>query len=211
MMSVRLNPPPGWPPAPPRWTPPPGWQPDPSWPDPPPGWDLWIEDTASRDWQIRVAKWTIAGGSAAFFGSLLPFLSSPQPDIYTVNSAPKESAVFFGITLAVLGIIMLAGSNRARLISGIVAFAVAGLAVLTLGGILIAGIVGTNETDNLTGTVHVNFSPQIGIFISILGCVAAGVSAMMSFTRPAARSAPTGPRSTVSADSPASHGSPSSE
>ncbi len=82
---------------------------------------------------------------------------------------------------------MLAGSNRARLISGIVAFVIAGLAVLTLGGILLAGIVGTDETDTLTGTVHVNFSPQIGIFISILGCVAAGISAMMSFTRTATR------------------------
>src|ERR1700759_4579540 len=100
MMSMRFNPPPSWPPVPPRWTPPPGWQPDPSWPDPPPGWNLWIEDTAARDWQIRVAKWTIAAGGTAFFGSLLPFLSSPQPDLYTVNSAPKESAAFFGIILA---------------------------------------------------------------------------------------------------------------
>jgi hypothetical protein len=150
---------------------------------------LWIEDTEARDGKICVAKWTIAGGGAAFFGSLLPFLSSPQPDLYTVNSTPKESAAFFGIILVVLGIIMLAGSNRAKLISGIAAFVIAGLAALTLGGIILAGIVGTDETDPLTGTVHVNFSPQIGIFISVLGCVAAGISAMMSFTRPPARSA----------------------
>lgn len=194
MTSMRLNPPPGWPPVPPGWAPPPGWQPDPSWPDPPPGWNLWIEDTtaartAATDPQIRVARWTIAGGGAAFLGSLLPFLSSPQPDLYTVNPAPKESAAFFGVTLAVLGILMLAKSNRARLISGITAFVVAGLAVLTFGGYILAGIVGTDETDSLIGTVHVSFSPQIGIFISILGCVAAGISAMMSFAHPASRGA----------------------
>src|ERR1700753_2252502 len=88
MMSMRFNPPPSWPPVPPGWTPPPGWQPDPSWPDPPPGWNLWIEDNAATriaariaagDAQTRAARWTIAGGGAAFLGSLLPFLSPPAP------------------------------------------------------------------------------------------------------------------------------------
>ena len=183
MMSMRLNPPPGWPSVPPGWVPPPGWQPDPSWPDPPPGWNLWVEDTAARDRQIRAARWTIVGGGAAFLGSLLPFLSSSQPDIYTVNSSPKESAAFFGIILAVLGIIMLAKSNRAKLISGILTLIIAGLTVLTLGGFILAGIVGTDETDPFGSSIHVNFSPQIGIFISILGCVAAGIGAIMSFRR----------------------------
>jgi hypothetical protein len=183
MMSMRLNPPPGWPPVPPGWVPPPRWQPDPSWPDPPQGWNLWIEDTAARDRRIRAARWTIAGGGAAFLGSLLPFLSSSQPDIYAVNSSPKESAAFFGVILAVLGIIMLAKSNRATLISGILTLIIAGLAVLTLGSIILAGIVGADETDPFGSSVHVNFSPQIGIFISILGCVAAGIGAIMSFRR----------------------------
>ena len=154
MMSMRLNPPPDWPPVPPGWVPPAGWQPDPSWPDPPPGWNLWIEDTAARDGRIRAARWTIVGGGAAFLGSLLPFLSSSQPGIYTVNSSPKESAAFFGVILAVLGIIMLAKSNRAKLISGILALIIAALAVLTLGGIVLAGMVGTDETDSFGSTVH---------------------------------------------------------
>jgi hypothetical protein len=45
-MTMQLNPPPGWPPAPAGWTPPPGWQPDPSWPPPPPGWQLWVHAPA---------------------------------------------------------------------------------------------------------------------------------------------------------------------
>jgi len=181
MMTTRLNPPPGWPPVPPGWQPPPQWQPDPSWPDPPPGWNLWIEDTAARDRHIRPAQWTIAGGSAAFLGSLLPFLSSSQPDIYAVNSSPKESAAFFGVLLAGLGVIMRARSGRANSVSAILALILAGLAVLTLAGITLAGIVGSDETDAFGNTVHVNLSPQIGILISIVGCVAAGIGAIMSF------------------------------
>ena len=179
-MSMKLNPPPGWPPVPPGWVPPPGWQPDPSWPDPPPGWNLWIEDTAPRDRQTRGAIWAIAGGGGAFLGSLLPFLSSSQPLIYAISSSPKETATFFGIILAVLGVIMLAKSARAKLISSIAALAVAALTLLILGGIVLAGIVGTDEADGFGGSVHVNYSPQIGIFVSILGCVAAGIGAIMS-------------------------------
>jgi len=188
-MPMRFNPPPGWPPAPPGWVPPPGWQPDPSWPDPPPGWNLCIEDTASRDQQIRTARWVIAGGGAVFLGSLLPFLTSSQPDLYPVNSDPKETASFFGVVLAALGLAMLAKAKRARLISGILAFVVAGLTMLTLAGLIISGIVGADE-EGVMGSVHVNLSPQVGIFVSMLGCVAAGISAMMSFAHPASR----GPR-----------------
>lgn len=182
-MSTRLNPPPGWPPVPPGWVAPPGWQPDPSWPDPPPGWNLWVEDTTARDTQVRAAKWMIAGGGVTFLGSLLPFLSSSQPYVYTVNSTPKETAAFFGIVLAVLGVIMLARSNRAKLISGILTLIVAGLTLLTLCGFVLSGIVGADQADPLGDTVHVNFSPQIGIFISILGCVAAGIGAIIFFRR----------------------------
>jgi hypothetical protein len=42
--SLRFNPPPGWPKAPPGWVPPKGWTPDPSWPPVPPDWQLWIGD-----------------------------------------------------------------------------------------------------------------------------------------------------------------------
>jgi hypothetical protein len=43
-VGYRLNPPPGWPPAPEGFVPPAGWQPDPAWPAPPPGWQLWLPD-----------------------------------------------------------------------------------------------------------------------------------------------------------------------
>ena len=132
-MSMRLNPPLGWPPVPSGWEPPAGWQPDAFWPDPPPGWQLWVEYTDARARQIRAATWTIAGGGATFLGSLLPFLTSSQPDLYTINSSPKESAAVFGIILAVLGvIIMRATSRRTILITGILAIIIATLILLTL-------------------------------------------------------------------------------
>jgi hypothetical protein len=183
MMATRLNPPPGWPSAPQGWTPPPGWQPDPSWPAPPPGWNLWVNDTAATGGHVRAARWIVAGGAAAIVGSLLPFLSSAQPDFYTVNSTPKESATFFGVILAALGVIMLARSANRKRALGIAALIVAILAVLDQGGFLLAGLVGSDQTDNLGDTVHVNFTPHLGIFVAILGCVAAGIGAIMSLRR----------------------------
>jgi hypothetical protein len=58
----------------------------------------------------RQARWVMAGGAAAFLGSLLPFLTSTQPDLYQVNWTPKETAEFFGIVLAVPGLIMFAAA-----------------------------------------------------------------------------------------------------
>ena len=186
---VRLNPPPGWPPVPPGWAPPPGWQPDPSWPDPPPGWNLWIKDTTARDWQLRAAGCVIAGGAAVFLGSLLPFVSPPQPDFYVISSAPKDTAAFFGIVLILLGGVMRARSRRAHVISGIIAFAVAGFTELILAGFIAAGLLGVDQTDDLFGTVHVTWSPQAGIIICALGCAAAGIGGILSF-RPADKQTP---------------------
>jgi len=183
MMATRLNPPPGWPSAPQGWTPPPGWQPDPAWPAPPPGWNLWVEDAAAMDGRVRAARWIIAGGAAAIVGSLLPFLSSPQPALYAVNSTPRESATFFGIVLAAIGVLMLARTAGRKRGWGILALVLAILAVLDQGGFLLAGLVGADETDPFGDTVHVNFSPHVGIFLAILGCVAAGIGAVMSLRR----------------------------
>ncbi len=49
-VTLRFNPPPGWPKPPAGWVPPKGWSPDPAWPDPPSGWQLWIpEDESTSD------------------------------------------------------------------------------------------------------------------------------------------------------------------
>jgi hypothetical protein len=134
--------------------------------------------------QASEARWVIAGGIAAFLGSLLPFLTSTQPDLYQVNSTPRETAEFFGIVLAVLGVIMFARSGRARLISGILTLIAAGLTAMELIFLTVVGVAGFEAADPFGDTVHVNFSPQVGIFIAILGCAAAGIGAIMSFRAP---------------------------
>jgi cell division septation protein DedD len=54
-MGYRFNPPPNWPPQPPRWSPPPEWLPDPAWPPVPPGWNLWVlEDDSESTAPIRL-------------------------------------------------------------------------------------------------------------------------------------------------------------
>ena len=181
-MPMRLNPPPGWPPVPRGWVPPPGWQPDPSWPEPPPGWPLWVEDTANRNWHIKAAIWAIAGGAVTLLGALLPFLSVAEPGYY-VTSAPKDVAITFGIIIAGLGLGMLANSRPAKLTSGILTLIMAAIAVLILSVFILAGSVGGNEPDGFGSTVQIHYSPGVGIIVSILGCVGAGVGAIMSFMR----------------------------
>jgi hypothetical protein len=100
-----------------------------------------------------------------------------------VNSTPKESAAFFGVILAALGVIMLARSGGRKRAWGILALVLAVLAVLDQGGFLVAGIVGSDQTDSFGDTVHVTFSPHIGIFVALLGCAAAGIGAIMSLRR----------------------------
>jgi hypothetical protein len=180
-MTTRFNPPPGWPTVPPGWEPPPGWQPDPSWPDPPAGWTLWQEDKTAREWHVIAARTVIAGGVIVFLGSLLPFMSSSEPDLYQINSTPQDTATFFGIVLAAIGAVMLAKSVRTKVISGIMTLIVAGVTELTLLGITIAGIAGIDVSDDFGGSVHVNLAPHIGIIISILGCAVAGIGAVISF------------------------------
>ncbi len=180
-MSRRLNPPPGWPPAPEGWTPPPGWQPDPAWPDPPPGWTLWIEDPATRARQVRAAIWAITGGALVFIGSLFPFLHSADPYLYIVTSTPAEEARFYGVVLAGLSLGMLARPRRPRLICGILALVFAGFAFLTLAGFIAAGLVGNDQSNSYGAPSGAIYYPSVGIIFSILGCLPVAVGAIASF------------------------------
>jgi hypothetical protein len=175
-MTTRFNPPPG------RSAVTPGWQPGPSSPVPPPGWPLpQEEEKTARQWHVIAARTVIAGGALVFLGSLLPFISSSEPDLYQLSSAPQDTATFFGIVLAAVGAVMLAKSVRTKVTCGIVALSAAGITELTLLVITIAGIAGVDEPDGFGGSVHVSLSPHAGIFISILGCAVAGIGSVISF------------------------------
>ena len=89
----------------------------------------------------------------------------------------------FGLILFGLGIIMRARSRRPRRISAIVALIIACMIALEFVFFIVGGRVGIDEPDSFGSTVHVNYIPGIGIFLAILGCVAAGIGAIMSFQR----------------------------
>jgi hypothetical protein len=135
-----------------------------------------------RKWQVIAARTVLAGGALVFFGSLLPFLSSSEPELYQISSAPQDTATFFGIVLAVIGVvILLAKTQRAKVICGIVTLLAAALTELPLLGLTVAGIAGFDQPDGFGGTIHVNLSPHIGIIIAIIGCAVAGLGAVASF------------------------------
>jgi hypothetical protein len=99
-LGYRLNPPPGWPPAPAGFIPPPGWQPDPSWPPVPPGWQLWVPDDA--------------GAANAWPAS--PSLT-PGVHYYTADQ-PKSGTNGFAIAAFILGLV---GGGLLSVIFGCVA------------------------------------------------------------------------------------------
>jgi hypothetical protein len=75
-MTLKFNPPPGWPVPPPGWTPPSGWQPDPSWPPPPPGWKLWVKTPVRRGRRLLIGLGVtglviVAIGAMAIAGKMM--------------------------------------------------------------------------------------------------------------------------------------------
>jgi len=110
-MTVRFNPPPGSPAVPDGWTPPPGWQPDPTWPAPSTGWQLWVDETRTSPHRVMDSAWAIAGGTAVFLGSLLPFVTFSDPEI-GVNPGARAASALFGLIVLGLGIALRAARRR---------------------------------------------------------------------------------------------------
>jgi len=129
-LAYRLNPPPGWPPAPDGFVPPQGWQPDPAWPPAPPGWQLWVQDDTQAS-------------------SALPAAPALAPGIhYYTADRPGSGTIGFAIAAFILGLF---GGVLLSVIFGIVALnklrgrpqrgkgmAIAGLC---LSGLWVVGIV----------------------------------------------------------------------
>jgi hypothetical protein len=176
-MARRLNPPPGWPPPPEGWTPPPGWRPDPTWPDPPPGWRLWIEDRSDAADQRPWSLWAIAGGAATFVGSYLPFVSSPLLFGGDVRPEFRHLSATGAILLLGLALATLRWRNPAVLASLLV---VAAMGALAYAGYIVMGQVGIESEPSpiFAYRTKITFAPNIGIFLCLCGCLAAGVAAV---------------------------------
>jgi hypothetical protein len=178
--TTRFNPPPGWPAPPAGWVAPPGWQPDPSWPEPPPGWQLWIEDGPAISPEAQDSLLAMAGGTAVVLGSLMPWMSFNSMGA-EVRPAVKAASVVLGLVVVALGFALRAAPLPGRLVAGIATLCLSSLAGLSYGGFILAGIHGVPEQDLFGDTTTVTFYPNIGIILTVAGCGAAFVAAIMSF------------------------------
>jgi len=178
-MTTRFNPPPGWPPAPDGWTPPPGWQPDPTWPTPPVGWQFWVDEAPASPHQATDSAWAIAGGTAVFLGSLLPFISFSDPEI-GVSPGARGTSALFGLIVLGLGIALRTVPRRFLMGTSIATLCLSTLGALGYAITIAAGLVGVTEQDPLGFSVKVTFSPGIGILLALAGCAAAAVAGIRS-------------------------------
>lgn len=191
---MRFNPPPGWPRPPAGWTPPPDWQPDPSWPAPPPGWRLWVEDaqvTGAAD--STGAAWLMGGGAAVFVGAFLPWISGATSYLYQVNGGAKSSTAFLGVVFigggAAIRYFSAPGRSRRPAVRALAIslLVLVSFGILGYGGFAVAGMVGYQDQSDLLGTVTVTFSPNIGLVMVFLGCLAVGWGAIKSLPRASAQ------------------------
>lgn len=157
---------------------PPGWQPDLTRPAPP-GWRLRGDGTAAFPRRAMDSAWAIAGGTAIFFGSLLPFISFSDPEI-AVNPGAKATSALFGLIMVGLGIALRAVPRRFLMGTSVAALCLSALGALGYAVTIMSGLAGITEQDPLGFPVKVTFSPGIGILLALAGCVAADVAGIRS-------------------------------
>jgi hypothetical protein len=168
-MSKRFNPPPNWP-VPRGWQPPSDWKPDPSWPPAPDGWKLWVE--APRQHSGTAA---LIGGAAVLLGGFIPFVSVSELDGLIQTDAASQarhmSAGFGGLLLLLCFVGLAPGSTGIARTTQLLSV----LGAIGYGSFVIAGYTGISDTDlGFPTTVH--FTPNIGILMSIMGCITVAVS-----------------------------------
>jgi len=147
-----------------------------------------LEEIAMRENGFVLALW---GGIGVAIGALLPFIYNVQADGtpaaagYVINAGDRFISLFFGLLLAGLAV-----STRywpvyrrriaiASLVVSLLGFA--GYCFFTLAGP--AGI--TMQTN--AGPAQVSWDPSIGALLSIAGCAACAVAAIVMLrTRPPA-------------------------
>jgi len=159
--------------------PPPGWQPDSGWPGPPAGWQFPVGRTRTTPHQVRDAAWAIAGGTAVFLGSLLPFVSFSDPEI-AVNPGARPASAVFGLIVLGLGIALHVVPRRFLIGTSVATLCLAALGALGYAITIVAGLAGITEQDPFGFPVKVTFSPGIGILLALAGCAAACVAGISS-------------------------------
>jgi hypothetical protein len=159
--------------------PPPRWQQDPTQSAPPAGWQLRADQTPVSPHRATDSAWAIAGGTALFLGSLLPFVSSSDPD-FGMNPGAKATSAVFGLIVLGLGLALRAVPARFLIGTAVATLCLSALGALGYAITIVAGMVGTTEQDPFGDSVRVTFSPGIGILLAMAGCAAVCVAAISS-------------------------------
>ena len=128
--------------------------------------------------QLSPAAVVLAGGSAVVLGSLLPFISVSDIGV-GVTPPAKAMSMVFGLIVVALGITLRrVAQESARRIAGVATFVVSGLGALGYAGFIAAGMIGWPMQDSFGDSYTVTFSPDIGVLLSVAGCVAASLAAV---------------------------------
>jgi hypothetical protein len=158
-------------------TPPPEWQSDPTW-SPPAGGPRVDQTQAARRRDMDSA-WAIAGGTAIFLGSLLPFISFSDPEI-AVNPGGRATTALFGLIVLGLGVALRAVQHRFLMGTSLAILCLSVLGALGYAITIVAGLAGITEQDPFGFPVNVTFTPGIGILLALAGCAAACVAGVRS-------------------------------
>jgi hypothetical protein len=160
-------------------TPPPEWQPGPTWPAPPAGRQPGADQTPASPHQPMDSAWAIAGGTAVFLGSLLPFITFSDPE-FAVNPGARAATALFGLLVLGLGIALRAVQRRFLMGTSLAIVSLSALGALGYAITIVAGLAGITEQDPFGDSVKVTFSPGIGILLALAGCAAAAVAGIRS-------------------------------
>ncbi len=130
-------------------------------------------------------RWAVGGGLAVFLGALVPFDSPNNGPGVTggaltsgINGDARLASALFGLALVGLAAGALYETVRTwpKGPSRVLAVLLLGLSALGLIGYVgfaWLGLAGFSTPDGLGGQVRTAYSPNIGLYLSILGCAAA--------------------------------------
>jgi hypothetical protein len=141
---------------------------------------LWVEEgasplahfTASTSITERKVYRMIGGGAAVALGALLPFVSQPEASFLTrveVHAGARALSFFFGLALVGGALFMRVPQFRWK--AGGWTFVGSGLGLCGYSLFAIIGIVGVDTNMGFGITAKVTWSPNIGLLMSIAGCV----------------------------------------
>lgn len=140
---------------------------------------LRADETQLSTHRAADSGWAIAGGSAIFLGSLLPFIAFSDPEM-GVNPGARAASALFGLIVLGLGFTLRAVQRRFLMGTSLATLCLSALGLLGYAITIATGLAGVTEQDPFGDPVKITFSPGIGILLALAGCAAATVAGIRS-------------------------------